>query len=86
MDLTHTTGAKNPIPRNDGVTGQGYAQPPGCAKLWGALNTSKCQGMGDGSTANPDLEIIDRIVVPKGTPPGECECAAGTTPARATLG
>ena len=68
--------ARNPIPRNaigtqSAYQGQGFEMPPGCAKLWGAQNMSKCQMMTDGSNSVPDMEIIDRVAIPPGTPAGE---------------
>eukprot|EP00041_Stephanoeca_diplocostata_P012272 m.205828 g.205828 ORF g.205828 m.205828 type:complete len:77 (+) comp18884_c0_seq1:1248-1478(+) len=30
-----------------------------------------CQGMEDGSTAVPDLEIVDNVLIPEGLEPGE---------------
>ena len=54
--------AKSPIPRNDGVTGQGYDIAPGCEEAWGNQSKAMCSGMGDGSTAVPTLEIVDRAV------------------------
>jgi len=49
--------ARNPIPRNDyQFTGAGFAPPCRDPKL--------CSGMVDGDTANPRLEIIDRVRVP----------------------
>ena len=63
--------AKNPIPRNDIVTGLGYDVPAGCKELWPKNWTAMCQGMGDGSSAIPDLEIVDRVKIPKDLPPGE---------------
>ena len=58
--------AKNPIPRNDktGQHGEASGFPPHCKDV------AMCQGMTDGSTAVPDLAIVDRVLVPKGTPPG----------------
>ena len=57
----------NPIPRND-WTGQHGVQSgfePHCDDL------KKCQGMTDGSSAVPDLEIVDRVLIPADTPPGK---------------
>lgn len=39
--------------------------------LWGANATKMCSGMGDGSSAVPNLEIVDRVLIPKDTPAGE---------------
>ena len=30
-----------------------------------------CTGMTDGQNAVPNLEIVDRVLIPKGTPPGD---------------
>lgn len=36
------------------------------------MPAAMCQGMEDGAGgAEPTLEIVDRIMIPKGTPPGE---------------
>ena len=56
--------AMNPIPRNDyKQTGQGFT--PKC-------NTSekRCQGMEDGSSADPTLEIVDYVQIPADLPEG----------------
>ena len=56
--------AMNPIPRNDeGQTGKGFA--PRCT------NASMCQGMEDGSNANPNMEIVDKLQVPLWVPAGD---------------
>jgi hypothetical protein len=59
--------ARTPIPRNDkGQTGTGFAPP--CAPF---MDAGMCQGMKDGQSANPHLEIVDRVVVPADLPEGE---------------
>eukprot|EP01047_Picozoa_sp_COSAG01_P008024 COSAG01_NODE_311_length_19072_cov_73.511727_12_plen_145_part_00 len=59
--------SRNPIPRNDiGGSGVGFAPP--CLAY--GLDASQCQGEGDGGTALVNFEIVDRIVIPAGTPPG----------------
>jgi len=63
--------AKNPIPRNDGVTGQGYPIAPGCDALWGNESKAKCSGAGDGSSACDTLAIVDKVMIPKNIVPGE---------------
>jgi hypothetical protein len=63
--------AKIPIPLvQEGVT-QAYPMAPGCAELWGDRASAMCAGMGDGSSAVPTLEIVDRVRIPERTPPGE---------------
>jgi hypothetical protein len=65
MHHTHTYRAVNPIPRNDvGQTGEGF--PPHCDETKGY----RCQGMTDGSGADPTLEIVDRVVIPATLPAG----------------
>ena len=56
----------NPIPRNDWTGQHGVASgfKPHCN------DTKMCQGMTDGSSAIPDLEIVDHVMIPLGTPPG----------------
>jgi hypothetical protein len=44
---------------------QGAAQEPKCP------DPKMCTGMTDGQNAVPNLEIVDRILIPKGTPPGD---------------
>ena len=62
-----STWSRNPIPRNDiGGSGVGFAPP--CLAY--GLDASQCQGEGDGGTALVNFEIVDRIVIPAGTPPG----------------
>jgi len=57
--------ARNPIPRNDvGQTGEGF--PPPCANTPG----QRCEGMMDGASADPTLEIIDTVRLPKDLAPG----------------
>ena len=64
--------ARNPIPRNDVAnTGQGYDIVEGCEEMWGNESVAMCSGMGDGSIAVPNLEIVDKVMIPEGTPPGE---------------
>lgn len=67
--------AKIPIPLiqiGDGPLGYiGYPIAPGCAELWGNQSAAMCSGMGDGDSSVDDLEIVDRVLIPKGTPPGE---------------
>ena len=54
---------KNPIPRNDHrQTGAGFAPP--CA------DARRCSGMTDGATADPTLEIVDRVRIPPALPAG----------------
>jgi len=61
-----STWVRNPIPRNDnGQTGQGFAVP--CDESKGII----CHGMTDGSTAVPDLEIVDMIQIPSDLPAGQ---------------
>lgn len=43
---------------------------PGCAELWGNKSAAMCSGMGDGSCLVDTLEIVDRVLIPKATPPG----------------
>merc|ERR1712048_323222 len=63
-----STWVLNPIPRNDfAQTGKGFAPP--CAAY--GIDVSKCQGMEDGQSADPDLEIIDRVQIPENLPAGE---------------
>ena len=64
-----------PIPRNDmHQTGRGFAPP--CMQF--GMPAAMCQGMEDGQGgAEPTLEIVDRVLIPEGTPPGECECSHG---------
>ena len=64
-----------PIPRNDmHQTGRGFAPP--CMQF--GMPAAMCQGMEDGQGgAEPTLEIVDRVLIPEGTPPGECECSNG---------
>ena len=50
----------NPVPRND----HGGAQPAKCPE------PKRCTGMTDGQNAVPDLEIVDRVMIPKGLKPG----------------
>ena len=71
-----------PIPRNDmHQTGRGFAPP--CMQF--GMPAAMCQGMEDGQGgAEPTLEIVDRVLIPEGTPPGECECTMAA--ARAILG
>mmetsp|Transcript_94636 Transcript_94636/g.131528 ORF Transcript_94636/g.131528 Transcript_94636/m.131528 type:complete len:205 (+) Transcript_94636:2-616(+) len=55
----------NPIPRNDiGQTGQGF--PPHCNNT----GTFRCEGMTDGASADPTLEIVDHVMIPKNLKPG----------------
>jgi hypothetical protein len=68
--------ARNPIPRtalgtHGDYQGRGFEMPAGCAELWGSQNMSKCQKMTDGENSVPDLEIVDRVTIPAGTPAGE---------------
>jgi hypothetical protein len=60
--------SRNPIPRNDmHQTGEGFAPP--CAAF--GMDTSMCEGMEDGEGgAEPTLEIVDRVMIPKGLKPG----------------
>ena len=71
-----------PIPRNDmHQTGRGFAPP--CMQF--GMPAAMCQGMEDGQGgAEPTLEIVDRVLIPEGTPPGECECTMAA--ARGDLG
>lgn len=65
-DGTTPVGSKwslNPVPRFD----HGAAQEPRCVET----ATERCTGMTDGSTAQPDFEIVDRIKIPSGLKPGE---------------
>ena len=52
----------NPVPRYD----HGAAQKAKCS------DPKKCTGMTDGQNAVPDLEIVDRVMIPKGLKPGPC--------------
>eukprot|EP00040_Diaphanoeca_grandis_P016385 m.84522 g.84522 ORF g.84522 m.84522 type:complete len:365 (-) comp25761_c0_seq1:150-1244(-) len=61
-----STWVRNPVPRNDvGQTGQGFAPP--CDEKDGIV----CHGMTDGSTAVPNLEIVDNVMIPADLPAGE---------------
>ena len=51
----------NPVPRND----HGGAQEAKCPE-----GGTKCTGMTDGQNAQPALEIVDRVMIPKGLKPG----------------
>jgi len=65
-DGTLPVGSKwslNPVPRFD----HGAAQKPKCNET----ATERCTGMIDGSNAQPDLEIVDRIRIPLGLEPGD---------------
>lgn len=56
----------NPIPRNDDAqTGKGF--PPPCKET----PEYKCQGMEDGNGAQPNLEIVDYVVIPADLPSGD---------------
>ena len=56
--------ARNPIPRNDKhQTGAGFAPP--------CRDPKRCSGMMDGETADPTLEIIDRVKIPENLPAGD---------------
>eukprot|EP00656_Telonema_subtile_P018076 TRINITY_DN19740_c0_g4_i1.p1 TRINITY_DN19740_c0_g4~~TRINITY_DN19740_c0_g4_i1.p1 ORF type:complete len:386 (+),score=67.28 TRINITY_DN19740_c0_g4_i1:61-1218(+) len=61
--------ARNPIPRNDmQQTGQGFE--PICVEF--GMDAKMCSGMEDGSGgAEPSLEIVDQLVIPKDLPAGE---------------
>ena len=63
-----STWARCPVPRNDmHQTGQGFAPP--CLAF--GMDASMCEGMEDGSGgAEPTLEIVDRVMIPKGLKPG----------------
>eukprot|EP01043_Picozoa_sp_COSAG02_P075516 COSAG02_NODE_15611_length_1156_cov_1.046358_2_plen_101_part_00 len=50
----------NPVPRYD----HGAAQDALCP------DPKMCTGMTDGQNAVPDLEIVDRVMIPKGLKPG----------------
>ena len=63
--------AKQPIPLVQEGVAQAYPMAPGCAELWGKQAPDMCAGMGDGSSAVDTLEIVDRVLIPKGTPAGE---------------
>ena len=67
--------AKIPTPliqEGDGPLGYiGYPIAPGCAELWGNQSAAMCSGMGDGTSSVDNLEIVDRVLIPKETPPGE---------------
>ena len=52
----------NPVPRYD----HGAAQKAKCS------DPKMCTGMTDGQNAVPDLEIVDRVMIPKGLKPGPC--------------
>jgi len=52
----------NPVPRTD----HGEAQPAMCNET----ATERCTEMQDGSSAQPDFEIVDRIKIPNGLKPG----------------
>ena len=65
-DGTTPVGSKwtlNPVPRYD----HGGAQKARCNET----ATERCTGMTDGSSAQPDLEIVDRIKIPAGLKPGD---------------
>jgi len=80
-DATYVTGdavvpagsmwAKQPIPLVQEGVAQAYPMAPGCAELWGKQAADMCAGMGDGSSSVDTLEIVDRVLIPKGTPAGE---------------
>merc|ERR1711920_1156609 len=53
----------NPIPRFD----HGAAQTPKCSDKAPYF----CSGMTDGSSAEPNLEIVDRVMIPKDLKPGD---------------
>jgi hypothetical protein len=53
----------NPIPRYD----HGAAQEKPCVET----ATARCSGMQDGSNAQPNFEIVDRIAIPAGLTPGD---------------
>jgi hypothetical protein len=46
-------------------TGKGF--PPVCPDT----GEYRCQGMTDGSSAQPDFEIVDRLEIPQGLAPGK---------------
>lgn len=63
---TGSTWARNPVPRNDyRQTGAGF--PPYCDGKDGYT----CEGMMDGRSANPTLEIVDFVLIPEGLAPGQ---------------
>jgi hypothetical protein len=53
----------NPVPRFD----HGAAQKPMCPDK----APYHCSGMTDGQNAQPNLEIVDRVMIPKGLKPGD---------------
>ena len=55
-----STWSLNPVPRYD----HGAAQPAKCP------DPKMCTGMTDGQRAAPNLEIVDRVLIPKGLKPG----------------
>jgi len=57
-----STWVTNPIPRND-WTGKGF--PPHCS------NVTECQGMTDGQSSDPFLEIVDQVLIPENLHAGE---------------
>jgi hypothetical protein len=61
--------SRNPIPRNDmHQTGQGFE--PVCVEF--GMDAAMCSGMEDGrGGAEPTMEIVDKVMIPKDTPPGE---------------